>query len=62
MAPTLCGNEYWWTNGENRLIKTANDDMMIVMAVVTRKKALNQNMEAGHWLAIPSNSSATKDF
>ena len=48
MAPTLCGNEYGWTNGENRLIKTANDDMMIVMAVVTRKKALNQNMEAGH--------------
>ena len=40
--------EYWWTNGVNRLIKTANDDMMIVMAVVTRKKALNQNMEAGH--------------
>ena len=45
---TVVGNEYWWTNGVNRLIKTAYDDMMIVMAVVTRKKALNQNMEAGH--------------
>ena len=36
------------TSGVIRLIKLANDNMMIVMAVVTRKKALNQNMEAGH--------------